>query len=406
VCLSDGFSAAGVVSLSNADIGGRLVCRGARLAASDERGFALAADRMRVSGDVLLSDGFSTAGAVSLSNADIGGRLVCRGAQLAASDERGIALAADKTTIGGDVYLDEGFITGGAISLASAHIGDSVYLAPARLATTGVALDAAKARIGGVLKWAPCEQVRGQVNLEGAEVGELEDDWSTDRANGYWPTGGVLLLNGFIYGRFTGRSQATVRQRLEWIRSQYRRSSTGWLGFATQPYDCLVAAYRQAGQEFQARQAAIAKRVDLRKYGNLNAYRRFGNWLLDKTIKYGYQNWRAGVAMVYVYLVVVALSILAQQHHLMVPVNDLVVGVHPVPVATRCTPSYPCFYPVGYAIDVVFPLVSVHQADFWGIDGSTPWGWVFTASTWIATVLGWTGATFLVAGLTSLVRRQ
>ena len=25
-------------------------------------------------------------------------------------------------------------------------------------------------------------------------------------------------------------------------------------------------------------------------------YRKFGNWLLDKTIKYGYQTWRAGVA--------------------------------------------------------------------------------------------------------------
>jgi hypothetical protein len=30
-----------------------------------------------------------------------------------------------------------------------------------------------------------------------------------------------------------------------------------------------------------------AQRADLRKFGNLTSYRKAGNWLLDKTIKYG-----------------------------------------------------------------------------------------------------------------------
>ena len=88
-----------------------------------------------------------------------------------------------------------------------------------------------------------------------------------------------------------------MEQRLAWIRSQYQPpAGSGSAVFATQPYEQLAAVYRQAGQDDQARKVAIARRADLRKYGNLNRYRRFGNWFLDWTIKYGYQTWRAARA--------------------------------------------------------------------------------------------------------------
>jgi hypothetical protein len=40
------------------------------------------------------------------------------------------------------------------------------------------------------------------------------------------------------------------------------------------------------------------------------------------------------------------------------------------------------------------------------MDKITPWGWAFIASTWIVTVLGWAGATFIAAGQASLYRRE
>jgi hypothetical protein len=94
------------------------------------------------------------------------------------------------------------------------------------------------------------------------------------------------------------------------------------------------------------------------------------------------------------------MTFFAQQHHAIVPVSDLAPGVHPAPVATRCAPTYPCFYPLGYAVDVVIPVINVHQADFWGLHG---WGWVVG---WAATVLGWAAVTLLVVGYTGLVRQQ
>lgn len=150
---------------------------------------------------------------------------------------------------------------------------------------------------------------------------------------------------------------------------------------------------------------AIARRADLRRFGNLTLYQKAGNRLLDKTIKYGYQTWRAAAGLAFVYLAILVLSVIAQHRGLMTPVANIF-GLHPVPTATRCTPDYPCFYPGGYAIDTVIPIINVHQADYWGPDGQAPWGWAWFAITWIATGLGWALATLLVAGYTGLARQK
>jgi len=197
------------------------------------------------------------------------------------------------------------------------------------------------------------------------------------------------------------------------------RWTSGWSGSAANTHPLSQAHKRclqhsrmsssrpcaGAGQDTAARQVAIARRSDLRKYGNLNPYRKVGNWLLDKTIKYGYQTWRAGVGLAVVFGVLLALSMLGQHQHVMVPVGDIK-GLHPVPSATQCTSNYPCFYPVGYTVDTVIPLINVHQAEYWGPDGHAAWGWLWVGSAWVATGLGWALATLLVAGYTGLVRQE
>ena len=424
VLLGEGFTAAGAVFLAGADIAGQLACSGARLTGSE--GNALAATRMKVGGDVLLDEGFTAAGAIQLAGVDITGGLACSGARLAGCDKDGYALSAVGIKVGGDVLLGEGFTAravclakadiagmlscdgahltrrgkdgyalyaplikcenislgegftaGGAISLSSARLSGSLGVMPTRLAgneedtdqAEKVSLDASHAQITGVLRWQPAEQVRGQVSLQGVAVGELADDWSDERAdaNGYWPSGGRLNLDGFTYDRFGAGPQASVKQRLAWIRSQYRRSAPdpSWHAYAPQPYEQLAAVYRQAGQDAQARQVAIARSADLRKYGNLSRYRRFGDWFLDKTIKYGYQTWRppaAGLAVLYCAFWL--LATIAQHTHAIVPVGNIE-GLNPVPSATTCASNYPCFVPAGYAVNVVVPLINVRQAQYW-----------------------------------------
>jgi len=300
-------------------------------------------------------------------------------------------------------------------------------LAPAALADEDKMALAARMQIAGQLQWKPSAPVSGQVNLEGTTVAALEDEW-TEKDNGYWPVDGRLRLDGFTYGRFGGDKQATVEQRLKWICGQYQQRAGGNPtnfaarleqllrirsqhpprsedNFATQPYEQLAAVYQRAGQDERARKVAIARRADLRKYGDLKPYRWLSNWFLDWSIKYGYQTWRAGVGLAALFAVFLVLSIVGQHQHVIVPVGDTK-GLHYLPSVAECTGDYPCFYPAGYTIDKVIPIINVHQADFWGPDGHAPWGWFWVGQTWVATTAGWALATLLVAGYTGLVRRD
>jgi hypothetical protein len=419
----------GAIRLSGANIVGPLACTDAQLNGRDMAGNAFIADRMTVGSGASFNGRFTADGAVRLAGANITGQLVFRNARITRSDDQDDALAAYGAKVSDTVFLDGGFAAVGAVSFVSARLDGSIEFKPMALAGDGqVALDMSGARVAGGFWWAPSAPVTGRVDLEGAAFGELADDWGAERAqaNGYWPTAGLLRLNGLIYDRLGGDRQASTKQRLEWIRSQYsnyiskatvlwtnglmarpviiaRPLSTAAQGdrrFTPEPYEQLVKVYRQAGKGRDARDVAVARRADERRYGDLDAYSKAGNWFFDKTIKFGYQTWRAGAGLALVFLVFLVLSIFAQYHHAIVPTGNIV-GIHPIPVANKCTPSYPCFYPLGYAIDVVIPVINVHQAEFWSL-----YGWQWVALGWAATVLGWAAVTLLVVGYTGLVRQQ
>jgi hypothetical protein len=407
--LDQGFSAAGAVRLHGADVA-VLNCNGAHLARSDRNGNALVADGIRVGGAVFLDEGFIAAGAVRLHSADIAVQLACRGAQILGRDAHGNVLVADGIRVGGSVFLDEGFTAGGTVSLKGARVGGSLGVMPGEQtdAAHPMALDASRAQITGSMRWAPKGQFTGPVNLQDAAVGQLHDDWTLESApvNGYWPTNGLLCLHGFTYGALVGDHLATAQQRLGWIRSQYGGTSRSKPeGFSSQPYEQLANTYREAGQDTDARKVAIARRADLRRFGSLSWHRRAGNLLLDRTIKFGYQTWRALVLLAIIYGAFLALTVIALHHNVIVPTQGIR-GMHPIPVATHCANNYPCFYPPGYAVDTVIPIINIHQADYWGLNGDVPWGWAWVASAWIATGLGWACATLLVAGYTGLVRTR
>ena len=424
VFLRNGFTAAGAISLLGAEISGDLDCDGARLDGTNADGYALIGGNLQVGRNAFLRNGFTAAGAIWLLGANISGNLVCDGAQLNGANARGTALLADNLKVGHDAFLRNGFSAAGTVSLESVRIDGSLWLSLRKPpeAKVGTALHAPKMQIVHELRWVPDEQVTGLVNLEDAQVGQLRDDWAGPRgsANGYWPSGGKLVLDGFTYTRLGGDHQATAAQRLTWIQSQYKheaimrwgdishntaRASSPNLGarFATQPYEQLANVYQKAGQDKEARIIALARRRDIRRYGALTWYRKSLNWLLDKTIQYGYQTWRAVFGLALVYVTAVVIFWIAQHHAgLIVPVMNTTSA--PEATAMDCISGYPCFYPAGYAIDVVIPIINVHQASYWAPNGHASWGNILTAFTWLATAFGWALATLAVAGYTGLAR--
>ena len=408
--LDQQFTAAGAIRLVGADISGQLNLSGAKLTGTDNNGNALIGDELKVGEDAVLGQQFTTAGAIRLAGADISGELNLSGAKLTGTDNNGNALIGDGLKVGGNAFLGQQFTAAGAVSITRARIDGSVSLDGAELAEP-VALLARGVHVDGQLTWAPRSPVSGLVDLELATVHRLDDDWGLLDDQGvpdaHWPPEEKLRLAGFTYDEFGGENQASCEQRLGWIRRSNRDEADGRPPvFAAQPYEQLARVYRQTGQESDARQVAIVRHTDLRRFGDLTGSQWLGNWLLDKTIKHGYQSLRAVVLLAAVYLVVLLVAWGAQHHDSVIVPAKSIKDIEPVPTAMQCSPGYPCFYPAGYAVDVVVPIINLRQAENWRVDGQASWGWAFLAVGWVATGLGWAFTTLAVAGYTGLIRKE
>jgi cytoskeletal protein CcmA (bactofilin family) len=450
VSISD-FTAFGAVRLPGANIGGRLICDDAEFDGRDKYGRALLADGMKVGGGAWLGGVRTTNGAVRMVGAEVTGDLHFENVNLAGSDDEGRALVGDQIQVTGTMNIgptessdaEYGSVVAHTLSLKAARIGGSLQLKPVKLAegptsdgSQKVALDLTGAQIACDLLWLPGRPVLGQVVLEDAHVSRLIDKVA-DGSGGYWPSvrDGMLRLDGLTYDRlgYGGDGDAPrtdVEERLAWLGSQGKRrrgrrargkrahvmrphvmrphvmrpQGKGRV-FAAQPYEQLAKVYRQSGQDTEGRKVAIARRRDLRRYGDLTIFRRAGNWLMDITVRYGYRTWRAVALLVALYLTAVGIFIWAQHADLMIP-TQVYTTLHPVPRTVRCTANYPCFDPLSYAIDTVIPLVNTHQAEYWSPNAHAPRGQLLLIFTWVSTVLGWALATLVVAGYTGLVRRD
>jgi hypothetical protein len=153
-----GHTSAGAVTLPGAHIGGHLDCDGAAL--RNECGTALVAYGLQVGQGMFLSRGFTATGAgdngaVNLAGARIGGSLDCGGAIL--RNDSGPALNAPSLEVDQGVFLHRGFTaTGaganGAIRLAGARIGGSLDCDGAILRNdSGPALLADSMQVGQVV---------------------------------------------------------------------------------------------------------------------------------------------------------------------------------------------------------------------------------------------------------------
>ena len=170
VYLDQGFRADGTIYLLGAHINGNLECRGAQVG-SRSSGRSIYAERITVGGDVYLDSypglqNFTADGTVYLLNAEIGGMLSCRGAKLRGSGASEGSLFAQRMSVGRDVYLTDGFSASGIVQLRAATIAGSLELAPDRLQEDKrwLAIDATVMKVSGRLRWTPERQIQGRVS--------------------------------------------------------------------------------------------------------------------------------------------------------------------------------------------------------------------------------------------------
>jgi hypothetical protein len=360
----------GEVQVQDARIGGVLDLTGARL--SNLEGRALLADRTSVEGD-LIGRGSTVHGELSLVGAKVSGTLDLDGARLL--NPGGSALAAERLEVGGSLLARHGFTAEGEVNLIHVRAAGQLNFVEATLAQPdGFALHVGGGRVGSL--WLVfAERPVGLIRLSGLHAETIFDNPET------WPH--HLNLSGCTYQYLFSRKlvepyqpmptvPVDVHHRLAWL----RRDPDGYL---PQPYEQLAAVYRRTGHEQEARRVLLEKhrrrRVTLPWPGRLAGY------LLDGLVGYGYRTWLAGAWLAAFWLLGTIVFTLA-------------------PPTPRSPAPGAASNPSLYTLDLLLPIINLHQEDTWRPTGDTQY---------IAALLilaGWVLTTAVVAGLTRILNRS
>ena len=154
--------------LLKASIGGDLYCNNGLF--ENDRGVAIALDRASIMGGVFMQYGFKATGTVRLAGAMIGGSLECDGGSFENNSE--VALYCDSVKINRSVFLREGFCAIGEVLFVGAHIGgDLVCKAGRFLHKEGDALSCHGASITKNVFLDSGFIAEGKVSLLGADIG-------------------------------------------------------------------------------------------------------------------------------------------------------------------------------------------------------------------------------------------
>jgi len=195
------FTSRGILHLPSARVDGDIVFRGADLASPQGGPIAveawdssdpyvdpwpaMVADRLRVDGNVELSDGLSASGTLRMINARIGGTL--RLARARVKVKRGKvepyydrALHLDGSEISGDLEATGLRVPAGQVRMADVKVGGNVLAARVHLQHSGRdVISARRMKVAGNLQLSDAT-VEGTLRLQGVEVGGSIELYGTD----------------------------------------------------------------------------------------------------------------------------------------------------------------------------------------------------------------------------------
>ena len=447
--LCSDFKSIGAVRLLGAQIGGTLVCSGGSFENAGD--VALAADGIMVGGRVFLDQGFNASGTVRLHSAQIGGALICSGGRFAGAN--GIALNAEGARVEGSVFLSNSFYASGEVSLTGAKIGGTLECGGGRFENVeGYALHAESAVVKGTLYFRGVNPIKGLVNFASAHFASIADDITS------WPVN-ALMLDGFRYDHI-GSGPTDASTRIAWLKKQHPRFLNE--DFAPQPWEQLIKVLREMGHGRDADEVAIAKQHALRAAGKIGTrkpktdfpdrwwmpikVRRWidARWndlsnfvarcfhdLYGKLAGYGYRPTRIILWVIGLLAISAFAFSTAAENGLMAPTNPVLHAheaganvnvtacgangdVQPPQYWVRCAgmpAEYTTFSPLGYAADMILPLVNLQQDSEWGpvvsnAKGPLYWGVVTRLLGWFDILSGWIVSLMFVAIVSRLVEKD
>ncbi|ALG15730.1 hypothetical protein AOZ06_52760 [Kibdelosporangium phytohabitans] len=364
-------TAHGQVRLPGAKVDGSVSLSGARLYCPGRD--ALFADRLSV-GETLFMEGVEATGSIRLQDSRIGASLNVTGAtltepRLRADGSRKPSLDLQFAGIGHNLLCSRNVVAKGGVSARLAEVRHTVHLSyavmgdgkPDSVAFDGYGLKAHHL----VMQYAQDEPPRGAVRLGNAHVRKLSD------GPGLWAATGGVDVDDFVYESIGTNGDATVTDRLAWLRQVQP-------DFAPGPYDHLVTVYRDAGEEELAEKVLMEKQR--RRHAELKLAGRIWGFLQDKTVGFGYRPWLAVVWIAVFWLLGTVWFAFHRLSHLD---ND----------------QNPVWNPALLALDLLLPIIDLGQDKMWRMDGNSEW------VSGILIAAGWVLATTVAAGATRLLKR-
>jgi hypothetical protein len=339
------FRAEGKVRLVGAQVGGNFECTRGEFVnpaeeALNESGIALFADSISVKGSIFLRA--HCEGEVRFLDAHIGADLECDGATLInpRKDNRaktgpvqngGNALSLHRSTIGGDLFLTDGFRAEGTVSLRGARIEGHIYCSLGNFEKADLSLEDATTRF----------------------FGDFESRW---------PGQDMLHVNGFQYQVLY---PLDAEKRLQWLNLQ---PDTLTEPFHTQPFLQLAKVLGNAGHEDGKTRVLIAMKDKEWAIARRGMFAQLWRWPFKVAAGYGYDPLKALweiLALSALGWVVYRRSYLAGT---VVPeeqeaYEDFKKWGQPPDHHTK-------FAPLIYSLENSLPLVKLGQAEKWGPDPS------------------------------------
>lgn len=351
VLMTAGFECLGGVVLQAARIGGVLSCIGGRF--ESKKGPAIDASGLKLGDSLFLRDGFCAKGEVRLLDAEIGGILSCIGGRF--ENPGGRAIHGDGLKVAGGVFLRDGFKAEGDICLASADLGKI-------FSTRGASFN-------------------GKLDLSQSSVKVFDDDENC------WPAIGDLQIDGFRYERFSKKAPLDFASRKHWLERQDNDS------FTPQPYEQVAKALKALGHRRDARLSLMEKEREFRRKGRLRTFRWLWSHVLEATVGFGYAPWRAFHWLFALWLLGGAVFGLAEA------------GTAIAPTGLAGAPPYP-FMALVYSLDALLPFVDLKQECFWLPVPGGLLGWAALAYLWLHILAGWFLLGMAVFAISGVVKRD
>ncbi|MDV7339833.1 hypothetical protein RYZ26_09530 [Terasakiella sp. A23] len=396
--LRNNFKSNGCIRLLNAKIEGNLDLDGAIISSGPNVDdiTSLFADGLTIGGAIFLRNGFKASGIIRLPGATLSSNLEIDNAEISynLNDDNKNCIEADNISIDGSLFLRNNLSCKGHIHITNGTIKGDLEIWDAQI-NGDLNLRNTRTNQRLVFKSVTCDST-SRISLNHAFSDVLQDDLKS------WQGFKEIHLDGFEYNHLHRR--ASGRQQITWLQKMPEEK------YFPQPYEQLAKVLKTDGHLRDARNVLVEKQKQLFKHGNVTWLHRVWLFFTRYLIAFGYRPWNVIPYILLIFILGENIFLQAHKNNYIVPANPKVSMEMAKGKKTleEIMPTYPTFIPLIYSVDSFLPFVELDQEKYWMPDGKNTSGWGLATRIyrWFHIAMGWFLSTLLVAGLAGLVKKD